>query len=197
VKLNLGCGPDIKDGYTNVDFRSLPGVDVVSDLSKFPWQFKDESASEILMLDFLEHFPYRDTEKIIHEAWRILEKDGQLIVQVPDLEHCMRAASFRPPFLCNRCGWEFPEVDFRADFFICLKCKQPWYDCATAAVHRMYGGQDYPGNFHLTGFSKLYLREMFQRNGFEPVEDMEKEHQYINWNFKFKFKKVENLWGSQ
>ena len=32
AKLNLGCGKDIREGFTNVDIRPLPGVDIVADV---------------------------------------------------------------------------------------------------------------------------------------------------------------------
>lgn len=194
MKLNLGCGPDHKEGYTNVDFRNLPGVDKVVDLSKFPWPWEDKSVDEILMLDFLEHFPYRQTEVVLAEAWRILKLDGKIVIQVPDLEHCAKAASFDPPFLCNRCGWEYKKDDLRANFFQCGSCEQPWIDCATAAIHRLYGGQDYEGNWHFTAFTKMQIKIMLDMNGFEDMRELEQGHQYKNWNFKVEATKREDLW---
>jgi len=202
VKLNLGCGTDVKQGYVNVDFRDLPGVMKV-DLSKFPWPFDDESADEVMMLDFLEHFPYRDTEKIIFEAYRILKKDGKIILQVPDLDHCSRAASFIPPFLCNNCGWEFPVNDDRAKFylkanFVCNKCGRSWRLIAGSAVARLYGGQDYHGNWHFTAFSKLILEDMLSMSGFGCIEEIQKNENgetfYANWNLKLVARKLNIIW---
>lgn len=56
-KLNLGCGEEILDGYTNVDLLDLEGVDVVHNLMQFPYPFKDESADEIKAKDLIEHLP--------------------------------------------------------------------------------------------------------------------------------------------
>lgn len=196
MKLNLGCGYDIKEGYLNVDFRDIPGV-TKADLSKLPWPFNDGAVEEILMLDFLEHFPYRKTIPILQECWRILKPDGNLVIQVPDLTHCARAASFEAPFLCNKCGWEFPIVDYRADFFICEKCRQPWVVCAEAAIHRLYGGQDYDGNWHHTAFTMLQLDRLLQSNGFDNITELEAEHQYINWNFKIQCKKSSDPWSEE
>ena len=86
MKLNLGCGDDIKEGYLNVDFRKTHPSVQVQDLSKFPWPWADGFADEILMLDFLEHFPYAQTERILFECFRILKDDGEVVIQVPDAE---------------------------------------------------------------------------------------------------------------
>lgn len=193
MKLNLGCGPDIKPGFVNVDLRDFPGVTKV-DLSSLPWPWKDGEVDEILMLDFLEHFPYRKTVPILQEVWRILKPGGRVEIQVPDLEHCARAASLVGPFDCNRCGWTFPQHDFRADFFNCGQCKQPWVECAQAAIHRLYGGQDYEGNFHYTAFTNIQLSKLLQAHGFDYVQELEREHQYKNWNFKLEAKKGVMSW---
>lgn len=201
MKLNLGCGNDVKAGFTNVDFRKLPGVDQVVDLSKFPWPWADGSVDEILMLDFLEHFPYRQTGTILDECWRVLEVGGKIAVQVPDVEHLGRVIAMERPFLCNKCGWEYPVADYRADFFICKECRQGWYECAEAAVARLYGGQDYEGNWHQTAFSELFLDRTLLIHGFDNVESIKKnqngETYHQNWNIRLEARKCKDLWGYQ
>lgn len=196
MKLNLGAGADLKTGYVNVDFRDLPGVLKV-DLSKLPWPWKDGEVEDILMLDFLEHFPYRKTVPILQEVWRVLKPGGRVEIQVPDLEHCAKAASMLGPFLCNRCGWQYPAVDLRGNFMRCEQCKQSWADCAQAAIHRLYGGQDYEGNFHFTAFTNIQLNYLLQAHGFDKVENLEIEHQYKNWNFKVEARKAALKWEEQ
>lgn len=186
MKLNLGCGTDAKSGYTNVDFRDLPGVQKV-DLSKLPWPWKDGEADEIIMLDFLEHFPYKKTEPILQECWRVLRTGGRLDVQVPDLSHCGRAASNERPFMCNRCGWTFSE---QSHLESCGDCGQSWADVALAASQRLMGGQDYEGNWHYACFSPPLLEELLLRNGFEDVQELTQnengESYYQNWNVKLR-----------
>ena len=198
MRLNLGCGKDIRKGYENIDFLDIPGATRI-DLSKFPWPFKDGSADEIMMLDFLEHFPYSKTNTILHECWRVLKPQGKLIVQVPDLEHCARAAAFLSPFMCNRCGWEFPTNDFRANFFMCGNCGTSWTNIAQDAVHRLYGGQDVEGNWHYTAFSSLLLNRTLQMCGFTSINTIEKldngETHWQNWNVRMEATKDGNLWG--
>ncbi len=55
MKLNLGCGKQIKEDYTNLDKVALEGVDVVHDLDVFPYPFRDNTFDEILCSHVLEH----------------------------------------------------------------------------------------------------------------------------------------------
>lgn len=79
-KLNLGCGTDIRRGWTNVDAVSLPGVDVVHDLTYLPLPFPSASCDEIVCQDVLEHLDYIP---LLREAHRLLVVGGKLHVRVP------------------------------------------------------------------------------------------------------------------
>lgn len=82
MKLNLGCGRDLKQGYVNVD---LFGGDVTHDLAKFPYPWDDDSVEEVLLHNVLEHLP--DTIGVIKELYRIC-KDGALVhIAVPHPRH--------------------------------------------------------------------------------------------------------------
>ena len=54
-KLNLGCGQNILKDYVNLDAMKLDGVDVIHDLEKFPWPFKDNTFDEVYTSHTLEH----------------------------------------------------------------------------------------------------------------------------------------------
>ncbi len=214
LKINLGCGPDIKDGYENVDFRQThPSVKQV-DLSIFPWPWTDDSADQILMLDFLEHFSYRKTDTILYECHRILKDDGELVIQVPDFEHCALAAiqsdCSAGSYKCNRCG-NLIELDYDAASYRgtnretdgeeyedgqlrCSKCDQTLDDISEAAIMRLYGGQDYEGNWHQTAFTFKSLSNRLRRSGFAEISCLECEHQNANWNFKLSCKKSTIPW---
>lgn len=79
-KLNLGCGENIKEGWLNLDSVALPGVDVVHDIEKIPFPFRDGEFDEILCRDVLEHVEYIPVLKELH---RILKAGGILRIQVP------------------------------------------------------------------------------------------------------------------
>lgn len=184
MRLNLGCGVDVRPGYTNVDFRKIHPSIVEADLSKYPWPFEDGSAEEILMLDFLEHFPYRQTDMILGECWRVMSSDGRLVVQVPDADHLARALTKTGSYLCNRCGSEMGQPHREEALQFCRDCGQSADVIANAAMMRLYGGQDYPGNWHHTCFTKDSLRDRMRSCGFDLHGYEEEEHQFKNWNFK-------------
>lgn len=195
IRLNLGCGNDVKEGYLNVDFRKIKGT-TQADLSQFPWVWDDGSVDEILMFDFLEHFPYRDTDKILRESWRVLREGCPAIIQVPSFEECSAAMNFDTGMLCNSCGFTFDEAWFMGnDWKKCGQCGQGIYDIAAAARNRLFGGQDYEGNWHFNTFTKNTLQWKLSDNGFKVVEFLEEEHQRVNWNMKALAVKISNLWG--
>ncbi len=80
-KLNLGCGNEIFPGTVNVDSVALPGVDVVHDLSQFPWPFKDSRFGEITLKHVLEHLP--NTVQVMDELWRICAPAARVTIRVP------------------------------------------------------------------------------------------------------------------
>ncbi|MBR9705528.1 methyltransferase domain-containing protein [Candidatus Pacearchaeota archaeon] len=76
MKLNFGCGKDIKKGYVNLDHVSINGVNVVHDINKFPYPFKDNEFEEILCIGSLEYVD--DLFKVMQELYRI-SKPGAII----------------------------------------------------------------------------------------------------------------------
>lgn len=80
-KLNVGCGKDIRPDYINLDVAELPGVDIVHDLTKFPWPFADNSFDEIELINVLEHLP--DTIATLEELHRIARAEAKITVRVP------------------------------------------------------------------------------------------------------------------
>ncbi|MBU4347363.1 methyltransferase domain-containing protein [Patescibacteria group bacterium] len=80
-KLNLGCGEQKISGFIGVDRVKTSSVDVVHDLNKFPYPFKNNSISEILMDNVLEHLD--DTIKVMEEMYRICKNEAIIKIYVP------------------------------------------------------------------------------------------------------------------
>lgn len=84
MKINLGCGKDIRKDYLNVDWKgSSSSSSLIKniDLSLFPWVFQDSSCDEVLMNHVLEHLP--NTLATVSEIHRILKSGGIFIGKVP------------------------------------------------------------------------------------------------------------------
>jgi predicted SAM-dependent methyltransferase len=81
IKLDLGCGTSRKEGFTGVDSLNLKGVDIVHDLTVFPYPFPDNYADEILMDNVLEHLP--QPLKVVEELYRICKNGAKVTIAVP------------------------------------------------------------------------------------------------------------------
>ncbi len=143
------------------------------------------------MLDVLEHFSYRDTDKVLNEVWRILKPDAFVDIQVPDFLHCASAAIGlidSVGFKCNVCGSDW---DYSCDRdSLCQKCGQGYSAVQDAAIHRLYGGQDRKGNWHYTAFTESILKRHLKKAGFDRITSPEfnenGETFWQNWNFKLR-----------
>lgn len=109
MKLNLGCGSHVPDGWINVDyalgarFAKIPLFGflnkrlnlfnmnwdkriLVHDLTKrFPWG--DDSVEVIYSSHTLEHFTREGGRFFLQECYRVLQKHGTIRIIVPDLAH--------------------------------------------------------------------------------------------------------------
>jgi SAM-dependent methyltransferase len=109
MKLNLGCGTQVADGWVNVDygvgaraakipfFRAvnrklgLFGLDwdekiCLHDLTqKFPWS--DSTIDVVYSSHTLEHFSREVGRRFLVECHRVLRSNGIIRIVVPDLRH--------------------------------------------------------------------------------------------------------------
>jgi len=89
MKLNIGSGFRKMDGYINVDSFKECEPDVLMNLEETPWEFEDNSISEIAAIHVLEHLgESRETFfNIIKEIYRVLKHDGIFRISVPHYMH--------------------------------------------------------------------------------------------------------------
>lgn len=129
VKLNLGCGSQVPDGWINVDyalgarlakipfFRALNrrlglfNLDwddrtEIHDLSKrLPWQ--DRTVDVVYSSHTLEHFTREAGRAFLAECHRVLRDNGLIRIVVPDLAHIVaeyRAARLRADNFVEQLG---------------------------------------------------------------------------------------------
>lgn len=83
IKLDLGCGPNKREGFLGVDVRQFDGkVDVVHDLTK-PWPWKNESVMEVHCSHFIEHLEAHERVHFINELYRVLVPGGKCTLIAP------------------------------------------------------------------------------------------------------------------
>ena len=128
-KLNLGCGDDALDGFLNLDMAPRPGVNMVHNLTEFPWPLPDNHFEEVRFKDILEHLP--ETVRTIEELWRVCAHDAVVDIRVP--------------YWNSRWAWMDPQhvrafQECTFDFFDPSKkyCKQrPYYSNARFKVEHV------------------------------------------------------------
>ena len=82
MMLNLGCGPDKRDGWINIDKSNYYRPDVFWDLDNYPWPFDTSSVDMIYASHIFEHL--KSWWKAFLECDRILKPKGKLEIRVPD-----------------------------------------------------------------------------------------------------------------
>lgn len=89
MKLNLGCGGDVRPGWTNIDkFVTLPGVTQL-DVCGLPYDAGTVEA--IVAQDVMEHIGHRRVKEVFASWVKLLAPKGTLEVRCPDSEAQCRA----------------------------------------------------------------------------------------------------------
>lgn len=96
IAVDLGCGQIkatkeffeenmkvVPDKVVGVDIAKCEGVDIIHDLTKFPYPFKDESVDAIYSSHFVEHLDGIERIKFFNECYRILKPEGKMRLTHP------------------------------------------------------------------------------------------------------------------
>lgn len=84
MKLNLGCGRNTLDGWTNLDCRPGDRIDYVADLEKVATDnlpFWSDSVDELLLSHVIEHI--HNVLPLMEELHRIAKPNALLTIRVP------------------------------------------------------------------------------------------------------------------
>jgi len=84
MRLEIGSGEKPLEGYTHLDYRDLPGVDIIDDATTLT-KIEDNSCDEIKAVQVLEHFSHKQTLDILKLWYSKIKDGGFLEVEVPDL----------------------------------------------------------------------------------------------------------------
>lgn len=81
LKLDLGCGPNPRQGFDGVDVMSF-GQAHKHDLRK-PWPWKEGTVEEVHCSHFLEHLTGSERVHFFNELYRVLIPAGKATIVVP------------------------------------------------------------------------------------------------------------------
>lgn len=84
MRLILCAGDRRIDGFKHHDIRPLNGLDYVCDLFDIVKQVKENSCDEIQFTHCLEHFPTKETQKVLGLLSSLLKTGGKLYIEVPN-----------------------------------------------------------------------------------------------------------------
>ena len=92
MKLNIGCGRMVLNGWTNIDIQVSPRAprepELLCDVRSIP--LPDECATEVMALHLIEHFYYWEVRDVLQEWRRLLTPGGTLILELPNLAAAAR-----------------------------------------------------------------------------------------------------------
>jgi predicted SAM-dependent methyltransferase len=126
LKINAGCGSKMIDGWVNVDAVANKDrttgkpTDIVADLRSIP--LPDGCADTLAAFHVVEHFYRWEVPDVLAEWRRLLQPNGLLILELPNVELSCRNVldgqidqlgmwglygdpKHKDPFMCHRWGW--------------------------------------------------------------------------------------------
>ena len=83
MKIDLGCGPNKKEGFVGIDSIAFDGVDHVLDIGTERWPFDNETVDEAHASHFLEHLTATQRVHFYNELYRVLKPGMSATIIVP------------------------------------------------------------------------------------------------------------------
>ena len=103
IHLDLGGGGNPQPGFVNMDIRDLPEVDIVHDLTEFPWPLPDECVTRMMASHLIEHINPANFGFVnfMNEAWRVMKPGGEFMIAMP---YGLSPGFIQDPTHCNPCN---------------------------------------------------------------------------------------------
>lgn len=176
IKLHLGCGKNLLDGYVNID--KYVEHDKVHNFDILNLPFSESTVVEILAEHVVEHLSFVEEKLFFYEAKRVLVTGGLLKIEVPDME------------------WVFSEFckqkDFFNDFYQVgssdhyfgngIENNNRWGVLTT----HIWGNQNGNGQFHKNGYTEqklLRIKQLLEFSSYSLTKDFKKKTQVLCCTF--------------
>ncbi len=94
INLDIACGQNKQPGYVGIDWAATDGVDMVHDLTVYPWPIESASVGQAFCSHYIEHIPMVEVQAHGHaaqdallaffdELHRIVAPGGQVTIIAP------------------------------------------------------------------------------------------------------------------
>lgn len=165
MKLHLGCGDKILEGFINIDTRKIEGVDIVDDVAILS-KIENESVDLIYCSHVLEHFGRNTYLSVLKRWYSVLKYGGILRISVPDFEKVV------DHYLINKDidkirGFLYGGQNYKENYHYCAwdfnKLKSDLNEVGFKEVYRY----DWDKTEHkdIDDYSQSYLPHMDKENG--------------------------------
>jgi SAM-dependent methyltransferase len=83
TKLDIGCGPNKREGFEGVDRIAFPGVDHVVNVGTNRLPFEDSSVEEVHSSHFVEHLTAQERCQFVNELYRVMKPGAKATIITP------------------------------------------------------------------------------------------------------------------
>lgn len=98
IRLDIGCGANKQEGgFVGMDYRALPGVDIVWNVLKFPWPLPDESVIMAISSHLVEHIPPFMPDPKLLNLIELLQERG--VISAEDVADYIGDVTAQPTFM--------------------------------------------------------------------------------------------------
>jgi predicted SAM-dependent methyltransferase len=148
VKLNIGSGEKHRPGYTSVDLRPLPGVEIVCNAWDILKHVTAGTVETIYSRHMLEHLTFAEGRRALKAWHEALQPGGEAEILLPDLYYHARQLLAAP--------------DSKSAFNARVTNH-------AHAIASLYGWQTHEYDVHRSGYTERSLRAALFAAGFVEV----------------------------
>lgn len=149
MKVHLGCGANVLDGWVNIDIGSDDPRVLRADVSDLDGVIEDGVAAQIYACHVFEHVPRGLQVPVLAHWLAKLQPGGSCFISVPDFNYMV------------------------GEYVRALGAGEPWWSSEKAIISSLMGGfldgshDEY--NHHKSLFDYLYLEHLMTAAGFVGV----------------------------